>query len=147
MTSLNSVICILCIVCIPFGGHSVDNVCSPAAAIYREYSGCLALFIIYRQQGTPESWSIFGQSVRTNNNEGWHYHLNHICARENVNIYVLIEVLHKECTFIFTQCQLLADEKLRHYQRKPYIKHQQKILELWDQLHQTGRMCLNTYLL
>lgn len=32
---------------------------------------------------TPESWSVFGQSVRTNNDvEGWHYHLNHICARE-----------------------------------------------------------------
>lgn len=46
---------------------------------------------------TPESWSVFGQSVKTSNDvEGWHCHLIHLCARENVNIHVLIEVLHKE---------------------------------------------------
>ena len=84
---------------------------------------------------TPADWSIFGQSIRTNNDtEGWHHRLNQLCVRlgNNVNVYELIEVLHQECNFVSTQCQLVCDDKLRRYQRKTYQKHQKQIFDLWD---------------
>ena len=65
----------------------------------------------------PSSWSAFGMSVRTNNDvEGWHHHLNRLCTgsgKVNVNLYQLIEVLHKEATRVDSQCQLVSEERLQ----------------------------------
>ena len=48
----------------------------------------------------PSCWSVFGRAVRTNNDtEGWHHHLNILCEKighNNINLYELIEVLHRE---------------------------------------------------
>ena len=59
----------------------------------------------------PSSWSIFGFSIRTNNDtEGWHHYLNQLFARTNnqaVNLYELIEILHKEALLVTNQCQLV----------------------------------------
>ena len=84
----------------------------------------------------PSSWSIFGFSIRTNNDtEGWHHYLNQLCARTNnqaVNLYKLIEILHKEALLVTNQCQLVEEEKLQRYQRKTFRQYQEKIFCIWD---------------
>lgn len=84
----------------------------------------------------PEDWSIFGMAVRTNNDvEGWHNLLNKLCRKvghDNINMYELIEVLHKEAKFVSIQCKLVTDEKLKRYQRLKYQKYQKNIFDLWD---------------
>ena len=66
---------------------------------------------------SPVNWSIFKIPIRTNNDcEGWHHHLNRLCDKlghNNVNLYELIKLLHKESQFLTVQCQLVSQEKLR----------------------------------
>ena len=85
---------------------------------------------------TPTHWSVFGMSVRTNNDvEGWHHHLNQLCDRvghDNVNLYELIDVLFKESQLVFTQCQLVCEEKLQRYQRKKFRDYQEEIFKIWQ---------------
>ena len=88
----------------------------------------------------PQDWSIFGHAIRTNNDtEGWHHHLNELCNKighNNVNIYELIEVLHKEAELVNTQCQLVCEEKLQRYQRQKFRKYQELIFNIWDEYRQ-----------
>ena len=85
---------------------------------------------------TPTDWSVFGMSVRTNNDvEGWHHHLNQLCDRvghDNVNLYELIDVLFKESQLVSTQCQLVCEEKLQRYQRKKFRDYQEEIFKIWQ---------------
>jgi hypothetical protein len=95
----------------------------------------------------PESWSVYGFSIRTNNDtEGWHNHLNSMIARQHncINIYELIEVLFGETKLVNTQCRLICDEKLQRYQRQKYKKYQQIIFTLWDEYREkkTTAKCL-----
>ena len=81
-------------------------------------------------------WTVYGQPIRTNNDtEGWHHHLNTLCkglGREKVNLYQLIEVLHKESQMVTTQAQLVIDEKLQRYQRTTYRQYQHQVFQIWD---------------
>ena len=85
----------------------------------------------------PENWSVFGMSVRTNNDcEGWHLHLNRLCEKVGngrTNMYELIEVLHREALQASTQCQLVTEEKLQRYQRATFKTYQQEIFHIWDE--------------
>ena len=48
---------------------------------------------------SPNRWSIFQRSVRTNNDvEGWHRRLNHHARRAKLPMYLLINLLHQEST-------------------------------------------------
>ena len=48
---------------------------------------------------TPNSWSVYNQLIRTNNDvEGWHSKLNRAAARNNLQFYLLVELLSKEVT-------------------------------------------------
>ena len=82
------------------------------------------------------NWTVYGKPIRTNNDtEGWHHYLNTLCkglGRENVNLYQLIEVLHKESQMVTTQAQLVIDEKIQRYQRTTYRQYQQQIFQIWD---------------
>lgn len=87
----------------------------------------------------PSTWSVFGQSVRTNNDvEGWHHGLNRMIARKgneniNLNIYELVEVLHVSAMQAQSDCRLVSEDKLRKYQRKQFCNYQAKLFTLWDQ--------------
>ena len=95
------------------------------------------------------NWTVYGQPIRTNNDtEGWHHYLNTLCkglGRENVNLYQLIEVLHKESQMVTTQAQLVTDEKLQRYQRTTYRQYQQQIFQIWDD-YRTKKITAKTLL-
>ena len=81
----------------------------------------------------PQTWSIFGQSVRTNNDvEGWHYRLNRKAKKGSLNFYLLVELLHNEAEMITIQTKLLSDSKVLRRQRNRYANHQGQIAKLWD---------------
>ena len=88
----------------------------------------------------PSCWSVFGRAVRTNNDtEGWHHHLNILCEKighNNINLYELIEVLHREAGLVCNQCQLVGEEKLKRYQRLKYQTYQERIFTIWDDYRQ-----------
>ena len=82
----------------------------------------------------PSSWSIFNQSVRTNNDiEGWHNRLNkHAAGRSNLQFYLLISLLHREAKLTSVYIRLVPENKLQRIQRKKYKELQAKIFALWD---------------
>ena len=82
---------------------------------------------------SSKDWSVFGLSVRTNNDvEGYHRLLNSLNRYDNINLYLLLETIDKEFQFVKKQCQLLSEEKLTRYQRNAYKMQQFKIFRLWD---------------
>ena len=95
------------------------------------------------------NWTVYGQPIHTNNDtEGWHHYLNTLCkglGRENVNLYQLIKVLHKELQMVTTQAQLVTDEKLQRYQRTTYRQYQQQIFQIWDD-YRTKKITAKTLL-
>ncbi|XP_044163839.1 uncharacterized protein LOC122948212 [Acropora millepora] len=73
----------------------------------------------------PSCWSVFQQSVRTNNDtEGWHHGLNR-CAqgKSQLPFYLLVELLFQEAKLTSLQIRLVSDKKLkriqRHFRRAP----------------------------
>ena len=81
----------------------------------------------------PSSWSVYGLSIRTNNDcEGWHNRVNKK-GRPNMPLYMPIELLFEEASFLPTQLKLVSDAKLKRHQRQVYQKIQQKIFTYWDE--------------
>ena len=59
---------------------------------------------------TIPSWSVYGRPIRTNNDlEGWH----------KLNLYLLIQILHKEARNIRLQAILISNGTVIRYQCKP----------------------------
>ncbi|XP_028408207.1 uncharacterized protein LOC114530782 [Dendronephthya gigantea] len=82
---------------------------------------------------SPENWSIFKKSVRTNNDvEGWHHRLNHNARRGSLPFYLLVDLLHRESRLVSVQVRLVSDNKLKRQQRRKYRKLQGRIFEHWD---------------
>ena len=80
------------------------------------------------------SWSVFGRSVRTNNDtEGWHHHLNHKARKVNLPFYVLLKLLTRQALAIPLQVKLVSEGKLRRTQRKKTRETQGKLFALWKQ--------------
>ena len=51
----------------------------------------------------PASWTVYRQSVRTNNDvEGWHHRINRKAQKPNLQMYILIVLLQKEARFLNT---------------------------------------------
>ena len=71
---------------------------------------------------SPATWSVYMESVRTNNDlEGWHNALNRRAkGRAQLPLYVLIQLLHKEAALVSLQIRLVFDRGLRRHQRKTY---------------------------
>ncbi|KAK3741180.1 hypothetical protein QZH41_012629, partial [Actinostola sp. cb2023] len=83
----------------------------------------------------PTDWSVYGQSIRTNNDiEGWHNGLNR-CASGRVHLpfYLLVKLLHSEAKLTEIQVRLVSEQKLKRIQRKKYRQLQAKIFALWEQ--------------
>jgi len=79
------------------------------------------------------AWSVFGKSVRTNNDvEGWHNRVNTHAQKSNLQFYLLIELMYKEASKIPLQLKMISEGKLRRRQRKQTKMVQWKILQLWD---------------
>ena len=67
-----------------------------------------------------ECWSVYYQSVRTNNDlEGWHNRLNSR-GRAGMNLYMLVKLLHEESSKIPVQVRLVSEGKLQRHQKKAF---------------------------
>ncbi|XP_041375153.1 uncharacterized protein LOC121388019 [Gigantopelta aegis] len=74
------------------------------------------------------AWSVFNQSVRTNNDvEGWHHRLNHRALGTAPPFYML----HTEARLVPLTCRFVSERKMRRRQRKAFRNLQGKIFELW----------------
>ena len=85
-------------------------------------------------QFPPETWCVYQRIVRTNNDvEGWHNRLNTKPERGNLPIYLLVQLLHVEASLIPLTQQLIAEDKLRKYQRHQTKALQGHLSKLWEQ--------------
>ena len=100
----------------------------------------------------PTCWSVYFQSVRTNNDlEGWHTRLN-ARGRAGMNLYMLVALLHDESSLIPVQVRLVSDGKLKRHQKKVFVNLQKKIFCLWEEYengdrsaHHLLRACARLY--
>jgi hypothetical protein len=82
----------------------------------------------------PETWSVFCQAVRTNNDvEGWHGMLNRHAKRGNLNFYLMVRLLHEQAQLVDMQVRLVSEEKLKRRQRKKYRQVEGKLFHNWAQ--------------
>lgn len=74
----------------------------------------------------PSSWSLFQQSVRTNNDtEGWHHGLNcHAQGKSQNLFYLLIELIFKEAKLASLHICHVSERKLKSIQRRQYLNIQ-----------------------
>ena len=70
----------------------------------------------------PKDWSVYKQSIRTNNDiEGWHNALNYRAGGQSgLPLYLLIELLEREARLTSITTRLVSNEKLSRIQRKCY---------------------------
>ena len=82
----------------------------------------------------PKCWSVFMQSIRTNNDiEGWHHSLNRRAAgRCGLPLYMFVALLHKEARLASLQIRLVSELKLKRMQRSTYREVQRRLFELWE---------------
>ena len=82
---------------------------------------------------TPDTWSIFGQSIRTNNDvEAWHHRINTKAKKDHVPFYLLLVLLNQESDVNTINVQLISEQRLRRQQRTKYQKLQADIFDAWD---------------
>lgn len=68
---------------------------------------------IESEQWPPASWSVYRETVRTNNDvEGWHRRLNNKATRGQVQFYLLVPMLHREASLLPVQVKLVNEKKL-----------------------------------
>ena len=68
-----------------------------------------------------KKWSVFLQSVRTNNDaEGYHNWLNRIANNTSLLFYILLGVFHEEAQMVPVQAQLLTHQKTLRLHRAAY---------------------------
>lgn len=86
---------------------------------------------------SPSEWTVFGQSIRTNNDvEGYHRRLNGSAGFSHIPFYVLVPLLFKEAKNVQVQVRLVKDGKLARCQRRKYRSLQGRIFSLWNKYEQ-----------
>ena len=81
------------------------------------------------------------KATRSNNDvEGWHHGLHRrVAGRQNLNLYLLIDLLHQEACLTALRIRLVSEKKLTRMQRKKYRSVQAKIFELWEDYQQNKK--------
>ena len=89
----------------------------------------------------PSSWSVYMQSVRTNNDvEGWHHQLNRRASgKTQLPLYLLINLLHNEACLTAIHNRLVSEKKLQRIQRKKIRNLQSRIFTLWEEFNNGQR--------
>ena len=95
----------------------------------------------------PSCWSVFQQSVSTNNDtEGWHHGLNRRAqGKSQLPFYLLVELLFQEAKLTSLQIRLASVKKLKRIQRKEYRNVQARLFEAWDK-YQKGNISVERLL-
>lgn len=88
---------------------------------------------IHSTMWPPSSWSVYMETVRTNNDcEGWHRRLNSR-GRQELPFYMLVQLLHEEAKLLSVQVKLISASKLQKRRRLKYRVLQQRLLDLWGE--------------
>lgn len=86
------------------------------------------------------NWSGYRRVIRTNNDcEGWHRRLNSRAGKDNIVLYLLIPLLHRESEFVSLQHQLVSEHKLTSSRRKASRDQQVRLCKLWDDYEQKNQ--------
>jgi len=90
---------------------------------------------------TPSPWTVFMQSVRTNNDvEGWHHGLHcRTSSRCQLPLYLLIDMLHHEARLTSLNIRLASQKKLKRVERRKYRQLQAKIFSLCSEFNNGER--------
>ena len=82
----------------------------------------------------PECWSVFGQTIRTNNStEGWHSRFKSLInQKRSISLYQLIDFCHKEADYIDLTCSLVRQEKTTQLHRGTAAETNRSLLALWE---------------
>jgi len=89
---------------------------------------------ITSKRWSPRTWSIFNQSIRTNNDvEGWHNRLNRKAKTTPLNLYMLIQLLYNEAKMVVVNIRLISDKKIRSTQRKKVKTNAARIQRYWKE--------------
>ena len=68
-----------------------------ACVLLKEFVEYMSCHWIYSEMHPVESWSVFGLSIRTNNDqEEYHNRLNRLATQHRINLYKLINILHEK---------------------------------------------------
>ena len=85
------------------------------------------------------AWSVYYKSVRMNNDlKGWHNRLN-ARGRAQMNLYILVSLLHDESGMIPIQVRLVSEGKLQRHQKKMFVNLQCKIFACWEEFENGDR--------
>ena len=97
------------------------------------------------KQWGPQSWCCFMEFVRTNNDvEGWHTRIHRLTGNiSNLDLYVLIPLLHGEALKIPLTRRLVEEEKLIRRPRSSTKALNALLTESWDQLEKGSLTTLN----
>ena len=80
---------------------------------------------------SPENWSVYGLNIRTNNDvEGWHNRIN-TKGKQNMSLYVLLPLLHRESALLTTQMKLVSNGKLTRKTNSKTRKINNKVNNAW----------------
>lgn len=94
----------------------------------------------------PAAWSVYGKSVRTNNDvEGWHRRINEKARNHSHQLYKLVPLLHHESQLVTLQLRLVREGKLRRYKRKRTTTTEGKLFKLWES-YETGEISTSSLL-
>jgi len=95
---------------------------------------------IVSKRWPPRTWSIFNQSIRTNNDcEGWHFRLNRKAQRADLNLYLLIQLLYNEAKMVEVHMQLISGKKIRSTQKKKAKTNAARIQRYWEEFRRGRR--------
>ncbi|XP_060602402.1 uncharacterized protein LOC132755544 [Ruditapes philippinarum] len=82
---------------------------------------------------SAEEWSVYRQTVRTNNEtEGWHRRLNSQAGRGVIPFYVLLTLLLQEAKLVNIHLQLVTEAGVGRYRREVNRNMDAKVMDLWD---------------
>jgi hypothetical protein len=91
--------------------------------------------------------SVYRQQVRTNNDvEGWHRRVKQEAhLRGDLNLYLLIKLLHDEAQHARLQVRLLSERRLRRHVRRNVMSVNGRLQALWDS-YDAGDVSTSTFL-
>ncbi|XP_019637278.1 PREDICTED: uncharacterized protein LOC109479730 [Branchiostoma belcheri] len=101
--------------------------------VLTELAGYVERTWLHSSAWPPRCWSVYGRSIRTNNDvEGWHNRLNQKARKPSLPLYLLIDLLHRESCLVKIHVRLVTEGKLRRHQRAKYRSLQGRLFDEWD---------------
>jgi len=91
---------------------------------------------------SPENWSVYMKTVRTNDTEGYHRKLN--ANKHKMPFYLLLQKLRDEATDVVITATLVSDRKVKRLQRRKYRIIESRLFTAWDRYvnGELSTMCL-----